>query len=76
MLLRFVVCISAAIIAYRGWPKRAGWSVAFGLVALLFNPLLIVSLDRATWVPIDVAVAVLYGANWFLVERRPKVSGA
>ena len=53
-LLRLVVCVSALIIAYQSWSKYAAWSIAFGIVALLFNPLIIVALDRETWAPIDV----------------------
>lgn len=69
-LLRLVVCLAAAIIAYQSWPKHAPWSVAFAIVALLFNPLIIVALDRETWAPIDAAVAALFGAHWWFVGRR------
>jgi len=76
-LLRLVVCITAAIVAYQSWPKHAVWSVLFGVVALLFNPFIIVALDRETWAPIDVGVAVLYGVHWWLVGRRlQQVDGA
>jgi hypothetical protein len=44
--LRLVICLTAAIIAYQSWPKHAPWSVAFAIIALLFNLLVIVALDR------------------------------
>ena|SRR5690606_27257769 len=71
-LLRLVVCLTAAIIAFQSWPKHQAWSIAFGLVALLFNPLILVSFDRETWAPIDVAVAMMYLSHWWLVGRQAK----
>ncbi len=69
-LLRLVVCVSAGTVAYLSWPKHAAWSVGFIVVALLFNPLIIVALDRGTWAPIDVGVAILYAAHWWIAGRR------
>lgn len=39
-----------------------GWAVAFALVAGLFNPLVPVHLDRATWAFLDLSCAALFGA--------------
>jgi len=69
-LLRLVVCLTAAIIAFQSWPKHKAWATAFGLVALLFNPLVIVSFDRETWAPIDAVVATMYLSHWWFVGRR------
>lgn len=74
-LLRLVVCLTAAIIAFQSWPKVQVWAIAFGFVALLFNPMIIVSLDRETWAPIDVAVAGMYLSHWWLVGRRLQRGG-
>ena len=71
-LLRLVVCLTAAIVAFQSWPKNQAWAIAFGLVALLFNPLIIVALDRETWAPIDVGVAMMYLSHWWLVGRQAK----
>lgn len=69
-LLRLVVCVCGGIIAFQAWPKRALWTFLFGFVALLFNPIVKVGLDRDTWVPIDVAVGVLFVAHGFLSQRQ------
>lgn len=74
-LLRLVVCLTAAIVAFQSWPKHQAWAIAFGLVALLFNPLVIVSLDRETWAPIDVAVATMYLSHWWFVGRQVRLDG-
>lgn len=60
-LLRFVVCGAAgyvAVIAYN-WQKM--WAVwLFGLVAVLFNPLIPIHLTRELWQPIDVICGILF----------------
>lgn len=75
-LLRLVVCLTAAIIAFQSWPKHQAWAIAFGVVALLFNPLIIVALDRETWAPIDVAVAAMYLLHWWFVRPHLRLGGA
>jgi len=60
VLLRWVTCAVAVYSVIVAWPaERWGWVVAFGTVALLFNPLVPVHLDRSTWATIDVVVAAL-----------------
>lgn len=49
MLLRLVVCAAAAFLAYQHYQALGalhGWAVTLGLVALVFNPLLPLHLDR------------------------------
>jgi hypothetical protein len=61
-LLRLVVTIAAALVAYV-WLRRDRSSLvpfAFGGVAFLFNPLIPVHLSRTAWAPIDVAVAAAF----------------
>lgn len=73
-LLRLVVCVCAGIVAYQAWPKQALWTFVFGFVALLFNPIIKVSLNRDTWLPIDLAVGVLFIAHG-LWRRRESTTG-
>jgi hypothetical protein len=61
-LLRLAICAFGAVLAYAEFQRPARgpqWAIAFGLVALLFNPLIPVYLTRGIWFPIDVAVAAL-----------------
>ena len=60
MLLRFIVCGIAAYSAYISYQRREiGWTWTFGVIALLFNPLMPVYLGREIWALVDVAVAVI-----------------
>ena len=71
ILLRWVVCGSSAYIAFvANGVERRGWMWGMGFIALLFNPLVPVHLDKATWTLIDLAVAVVFVIA--LVEFRKK----
>lgn len=56
--LRIAVCLTAAAGAFQALSAdRSGWGIALSAVAILFNPIIPVYLDRATWAPIDVVCA-------------------
>jgi len=68
--LRIVVCGVSVYVAYQGYQWGQQWAMwVFGLVAVLFNPLVPVHLTKEIWLPIDLAVAVaLVGAATVLVR--------
>ncbi len=61
-LLRIVVTIgSAAVIVEEMEKGITPWILAFGLLAILFNPIIPVYLnDKQAWMPIDLIGAVLF----------------
>ena len=64
MFLRLAVTAAAAYIAYVNFDKDITvWGIVFVGVALLFNPLYTVHLDKALWAVIDLVVAVLFFIN-------------
>ena len=50
--------------------KKTEWAVVFGALAMLFQPLLKISLGRTLWNVVDVAVAVLLLVVWFKVGSK------
>ena len=65
-LVRFVMMVAFAVMAYMYYEeKKTEWAVVFGALALLFQPLLKISLGRTLWNIVDVAVAVLLLVVWF-----------
>ena len=69
--VRLVVCGVSIYVAYCGYSWGKTWAMwLFGLVAVLFNPLIPVYLSKAIWTPIDllVSVAFILGAAFL---RRP-----
>lgn len=70
VLLRWVTC---GVCAYGAWHtaelSRIGWAWVFGIIAVVFNPIAPLYLDRETWVAIDVVVGlVLMISIWALRE--------
>ena len=61
ILLRWVVCISAIFSAWvANELKKKSWLFLMAIIALLFNPIFPVFLDKGTWVVIDFIVATLF----------------
>ena len=72
--LRWVVTIAAlatGYVAMKSTVPALAW--LYVGVAVLFNPLVPVVLDRATWQPIDV-LAGLVMAGGVAIQRRPAVT--
>jgi len=71
-LLRVVVC---GVAAYSAWyfaqSEKAGWAWFFGGVAVLFNPVFIVTMQRETWQLIDVGVGIAFLSS-LANDKAPK----
>lgn len=74
-MLRWVICAVAALTAFVAHTfGRSGWTVVFGTVAVLFNPIAPIYLSRETWAVLDLATAALFLAS-FVPLRRAKLVG-
>lgn len=72
ILLRWVVAGTGLFAAYITYNlKKAVWSIVLILIALLFNPLIPVHLEKEGWVVIDFVVALFYLVAVFVI-RFPK----
>ena len=70
-LLRIVICIASVLTAYKFYESKfTGWSIVFGAIALLFNPLFPVYLAKASWVSIDFISAILFFLAAFSVKSE------
>lgn len=60
-LLRIVVCITAGIVIYNEFQRAlTAWVIVFGIMAVLFNPIIPVYLNnKDAWIPIDLIAAVV-----------------
>ena len=70
--LRFVVCAVGAYVAYKIYEdnKDSIWVWAFAGIAVLFNPIFIISFERATWWVIDLIVGIFFVSSIFLVKVK------
>lgn len=72
-LLRLVVSATTGYLAYEEYERRGRmnvWTVGFTPMAILFNPMVPITLDRSMWAPIDVVAACLL----FLHRRNIKAA--
>jgi hypothetical protein len=70
-LLRLVVCGTGTYISYISF-KNEKQIIGFLaiLVALLFNPIIPIYLDKEIWVIIDLFVAIFFGVSIFMLKNR------
>jgi hypothetical protein len=70
--LRIVVTISAVVIIVNEFENGINfWVIAFGLIAVLFNPLIPVYLgDKSAWMPIDLIAVILFGIKSFTLKNN------
>jgi hypothetical protein len=73
VLLRIAVCGAAAFLAwthYNVTRKIGAWIIGLGLIAVLFNPLTPIHLNRDIWAVIDIGAVVVFGVHYYTVRFR------
>ena len=69
-VLRWVVAATAAFAAYEAFGRgKAGWTCVLAGVAILFNPIAPIFLDKSTWIVLDLLVAGVL-AVFLVAEQR------
>ncbi len=70
-LLRLVVCGTAVYIVWNTKKlNKKRWMWIMGFIALLFNPLIPIYLDKATWSFIDLVVAIIFIVSIFKIRFK------
>ena len=71
-LLRIVTCGAAGLLAYVAYEQSkrlTGWVAALCVVALVFNPVILVYFPRSVWMYVDVGTASLFIAHMLSAPR-------
>jgi len=72
-VLRFVVCATAAYCAVLANSRKdEQWTWLFGAIAILYNPIFPIHLNRQIWSVIDPVVGVLMIASLFLMPKAKR----
>lgn len=71
VLLRWIVC-GGAIFAAVGFSKSKlpGWALTFGAIALLFNPIIPVYLNKSAWVGIDLITSIIFFLSAYAIKEK------
>ena len=70
--LRWVVCATAIYTAFISFAKKEKMNIGvwvFGLIAILFNPVIPFYLSKSSWHTIDIFVAILFFISTFFVKE-------
>lgn len=61
--MRIVVCGASAYIAYQLVTENKGhiWPWLFGLITILFNPIIVIHMSKETWMLVDGLACILFG---------------
>jgi len=69
--LRWFISFSAVVIAFGFYEsKRTSWTLIFGAMAFLFNPLLPVYLNKSSWVGIDLISAFVFFISSQVIKNK------
>ena len=70
-VLRWVVCGSASYYLYIAYKlRKIPWVWIFGIMAVLFNPIIPVHLNKSTWAPIDVISGGIILVSIFFIREK------
>lgn len=73
--LEFVVCVCSVVASWEAARARKYlWLVVFGVIAILFNPIVPVALSHATFIGVDLATMLIFLTSLVVVHVRPRLS--
>ena len=72
-LLRWATCGVAVFVAFRAYKVGKTWITwLFGLIVVLFNPIVPIHLTKEIWRPIDLASAIIFGLSILFLSTPGK----
>jgi len=75
VLLRLLVCAVCAYLAVQeNYAGRTGWTWVLGGVAVLYNPIFRIHLDREFWSVVNVATIVMFAVHMWSTGRTGQES--
>ena len=73
ILLRWLVCFTAIFIAYFAYQeKKINWMWMMGIIAIVFNPIRPIHLNKGIWQVIDFFAAVIFVVTIYVFGEERK----
>ncbi len=78
VFMRWIVCLAAIWFCYTAFSVGRAWLLLIGIpLAILFNPIAPIHLDRETWMVLDpLAAIVLFAFSWVARSKKGTKSQA
>jgi hypothetical protein len=74
-LLRWVICGISVFLAYKSYEmNKITWVWIMGIIAILFNPLIPIHLDKESWMFIDIVAAFTYLASILFIKKKESIN--
>jgi hypothetical protein len=75
-ILRWIVSIAAAFSAIQFHEnERQGWMWVFIVIAILFNPIAPIYMNKTSWQPLDLMGAFVFCSALFVGKKKHKTHG-
>ncbi len=70
-LLRIATFIVALMVIIKEYKNGSNfWTISFGIIAILFNPIIpIYLLDKTYWIPIDILASIIFGIKALAINK-------
>lgn len=70
LILRVIIFSGSICVLYQLFQSKTKkwWHLIFGIIALIYNPLFLVNLEKIYWIPIDLISSILF----FILVFFPK----
>ncbi len=76
LVLEIVVSLAAILIAYLHFTEKPRyyipWGIVFIIIALIYNPIVHLSIIMGIAVPLSLVVALIFILNWWFVYRTTR----
>lgn len=69
-VLRIVACLASVVLSAAAWKAgREGWAAAFALLAITFNPIIRLALEREQWAIVNLVAALCFFVGYSASRR-------
>lgn len=71
IFLRWAVCGIAVYVAYQIYKNKLfGWLLTFAAIAIIFNPIFPVAMNKSSWVAVDLVCAIVFFFSAYQIKEK------
>lgn len=76
--VKIIVCGSAGVTCYQLWDKghKGAWLYVWGAIAILFNPLIPISMEKEIWMFVDAVAGLIFFYSAYGAFNKQKLNNS